>query len=99
MKYGTQASSIGMGSDERIAKKMRKAGFDAVFLGMENVSSKNLEYYKKGNIIDYTKRAIKFLKDNGISVMGGLINGTEDDQEKDFKINFEYLVNVNESLI
>ncbi len=92
MKYETQASSIGMGSDERIAKKMRKVGFDSVFLGMENISSKNLEYYKKGNIIDYTKRAVKFLTDNGIAVMGGLINGTENDQEKDFKINFEFLI-------
>lgn len=92
IQYATQASSIGMGWDERIIRKMRKAGFDFVFLGMENISSKNLKYYKKGNIIAYTKRAVKFLRANGITIMGGLVMGMEKDREENFKLNFDYLI-------
>jgi len=92
IQYATQASSIGMGWDERIIKKMRKAGFDFVFLGMENISPENLKYYKKGNIINYTKRAVKFLRDNRIIIMGGLVMGMEEDREDNFKLNFKYLI-------
>ena len=71
---------------------MRKAGFDCVFVGMENMSSRSLAYYKKGNILDYTKRAVKFLKENRIIIYAGLVQGMEEDREEDFKQNIEYLI-------
>lgn len=99
IRYATQASSIGVGMDERIIKKMRKAGFDMVFVGMENISPKNLQYYKKGNIINFTKRALKFLRENGIIIVAGLVNGMEEDNEEDFKLNFEYVMDANVDLL
>jgi radical SAM superfamily enzyme YgiQ (UPF0313 family) len=90
--YMTQVSSLGMGYKESIVKKMRKAGFDAVFLGMENMSERNLKYLRKGNIVNYTRKALKYLHDNGIGIMGGLILGNEFDTEEDFKINYEQLI-------
>lgn len=92
LKYATQASSISMGSDAQLVKKMRAAGFDMVFLGIENTSARNLAYYKKGNITDYTKRAITFLKANDMIIVGGLVQGMEEDREEDFKRNIEYLM-------
>jgi anaerobic magnesium-protoporphyrin IX monomethyl ester cyclase len=92
LKYATQASSVSMGTDERIVKKMKQAGFDMVFLGIENTTARNLLSYKKGNILDYTERAITFLKRHGIIVVGGLVQGMEDDQEADVQRNIAYFM-------
>lgn len=92
IQYATQVSSIGMGTDERIVKKMRKAGFTIVFLGLENVSPKNLAFYRKGQIVDYTRRAIEYLHRSGIVILGGVVLGAEDDTERDFEINFNFLI-------
>ena len=92
IKYSTQVSSVGMGTDEKIVIKMRKAGFEQVFLGIENVASANLDYCNKGNIIDHSRRAVQYLRDNGVMIMGGIINGMEDDTEENFKANFDYLM-------
>jgi radical SAM superfamily enzyme YgiQ (UPF0313 family) len=80
-----------MAYDEKIIQKMKKAGFTLVFLGMENVSSKNLDYYSKGNIVNHTKRAVTYLRENGICVLGGLVLGAEDDTEEDIAANFQFL--------
>jgi radical SAM superfamily enzyme YgiQ (UPF0313 family) len=92
MLYITQASSVGMGYKESIVKKMRKAGFDLVFLGIENVSDKSLDFLNKGKIVNYSKRAANYLVKNNISVLGGLVLGSEYDSEEDFKKNIDFLI-------
>lgn len=92
LRYITQISSLTTGANEQLVKKMKQAGFDCVFLGMENASTKNLSYYKKGNILDYTQRAVKYLKENRIIIYAGLVQGTEEDREEDFQRNVEYLI-------
>jgi len=92
IKYAVQVSSIGMGTDERIAVKMRRAGFSIAFLGMENMSSRNLAFFQKGQIINHTKRAVDYLRRNGICIMGGVILGAENDTEEDFRANFDFMI-------
>lgn len=92
IKYVTQISSITASTDERLVKKMRQAGFDCVVLGMESASSQKLAYYKKGNILEHTKRAITYLKENRIIIYATLVQGTEEDREDDFKQNIQFLI-------
>lgn len=91
IEYITQASSLGMGHDKGIVKKMRKAGFGIVFLGMENMSKKNLKFLRKGNIVNYSRKALDYLIKNDISVIGGIVIGSEMDDEEDIKLNYEQL--------
>jgi radical SAM superfamily enzyme YgiQ (UPF0313 family) len=77
--YGVQASSTGIASSERLVKKMSAAGFAIVFLGMENASRKNLKELNKGDIVNKSEQAVKFLRKNNILVVAGLIVGNPDD--------------------
>lgn len=90
ISYVVQASSAGMSSSERLIEKMAQAGFELVFLGIENVSERNLKTMKKGNIIDKTKRAIEYLHRYNILIIGGMIIGHAEDREEDIAQNYEF---------
>ena len=90
INYIIQASCAGIASSETLSKKMAKAGFNIVFLGIENVSERNLRLMKKGNILELTKKAIKYLHDNNIMIVGGMIVGHADDTERDIRENYEF---------
>ncbi|MCB7128836.1 MAG: radical SAM protein [Candidatus Brocadiales bacterium] len=90
VSYVVQASSVGMSSSERLIEKMARAGFEMVFLGVENVSKRNLEKMKKGDILDKTKRAIEYLHKYNILIIGGLIIGHSEDREEDIAQNYEF---------
>ncbi|MCP5006369.1 MAG: B12-binding domain-containing radical SAM protein [Planctomycetes bacterium] len=88
--YIIQASSIGIATSETLVEKMAKAGFKVVFLGIENVSEKNLKRMKKGGILEKTSTAIKRLHDYDIMILGGIIVGHPDDKESDIAQNYKY---------
>lgn len=88
--YVVQASSVGMSSSERLIEKMARAGFELVFLGIENVSERNLRMMKKGNILDKTKLAIEYLHKHKILIVGGMIIGHAEDREEDIAQNYEF---------
>jgi radical SAM superfamily enzyme YgiQ (UPF0313 family) len=88
--YSTQASCKGIASSERLVSKMAKAGFDTVFLGIENVSRRNLEQLKKGDIVEHSRKAAKYLHKYNIGIVGGLIIGNPDDREQDIIENFNF---------
>ncbi len=88
--YWGQASSQGISSTPELAKAMREAGFKIAFLGIENASKRNLERLNKGDILEYSKTAIKYLHDADIMVMGGMIIGNPDDTYEDIKENYEF---------
>jgi len=92
IRYIIQASSTGIASSETLAKKMAKAGFRIVFLGIENVSEENLKLMKKGNIIEKTKQAVKRLNENDIMIVGGMIIGNPNDKEEDIARNYAFFV-------
>ena len=90
VSYIIQASSAGIASSERLVRKMNRANFRIVFLGIENVSERNLRRMKKGDIVEKTRRAIRYLHNHGILIVGGMIVGLPDDCKADIAENYEF---------
>jgi anaerobic magnesium-protoporphyrin IX monomethyl ester cyclase len=89
LKYKVQASARGIGSSRRLVEKMAKAGFDGVFLGIENTSKENLKFLGKGKMSDNADKAVQYMHDNDIIVSAGLIGGNPEDDAEDLWSNFE----------
>lgn len=86
-----QADSVTIARNEAMVLKMSRAGFKSIFLGMENVSKKNLEIAKKGDIVDASRKAIALCHKYGIMIVGGMIFGFPDDGEQEIIDNYEFL--------
>jgi radical SAM superfamily enzyme YgiQ (UPF0313 family) len=70
---------------------MAEAGFNLVFLGIENVSRRNLLAYEKGDISHMTRAVITELRRNRMMVMGGFILGSPDDSAEDLLEQFRFM--------
>lgn len=88
LRYKTQASASGIASSKRLVDKMGEAGFDGVFLGVESVNKRNLQFLGKGRMSDDAERAVQYLHDNNIIVSTGLIGGNPEDEAEDIWENF-----------
>ena len=88
LRYKTQASASGIASSERLVEKMGQAGFDGVFLGVESVNKRNLQFLGKGKMSNDAERAVQYLHDNNIIVSTGLIGGNPEDDAEDIWENF-----------
>ena len=85
--YFVQASVKGIAYKEELVKKMKKAGFKGVFIGIETIieeDSKILNVQSKRGSFDSIKRAVKYLKDNSIITLGSFILGNPNDDESVF---------------
>lgn len=83
LHYSVQASVKGIAQSERLVKKMADAGVKLVFLGIESVSPAHLDFLRKRSTTsDDTRKAVKYLRDNGIICAGGFIVGNPDDDER-----------------
>lgn len=91
INYIVQASSTGIASSDALVEKMARAGFKIVFLGIENVAEENLRMFKKGNIVDSTRLAVKKLHDKDMMVTGGIILGSPEDKEESIANNYRFL--------
>jgi len=91
LKLVVQADCISMARNETMVKKMAEAGFRAVFLGIENVSSHNLRTMEKTDIVETAKQAVENCHRYGIMVFGGLIFGLPDDDEEAIRKNYQFL--------
>ncbi|MEW6356636.1 MAG: radical SAM protein [Planctomycetota bacterium] len=89
--YFVQASSHGIGMHPGLVRKMRRVGFAIVFLGVENINTRNLKLMRKGDITEKSRRAIENLHNNNIICIGGIIVGHPDDREEDIAPNYEFL--------
>ncbi|MDD2582622.1 MAG: radical SAM protein [Desulfuromonadaceae bacterium] len=85
MEYLVQASVAGIVSDPELIPMLARANFSLVFLGIEAVQTKNLQLFRKGDIREKTKQAVRLLRMHGIAVMGGFIIGNPDDTSDDIK--------------
>ena len=85
-----QADCVSMAQNESMVQKMAQAGFKIVFLGIENISKKNLTAANKGNIVEASKTAIKHCHKYGMMIIGGLVLGFPDDDEETIKQNYEF---------
>lgn len=91
LKLVVQADSLTMATNEEMIRKMAQAGFKSVFLGIENVSKKNLAMAGKGNIVEYSRKAVALCQKHGLMVIGGLIFGFPDDDETAIIENYRFL--------
>jgi anaerobic magnesium-protoporphyrin IX monomethyl ester cyclase len=86
-----QADCVTMARNEEMVRKMARAGFKSIFLGMENASKKNLKAAGKGDILDASRKAIDLCHKYGIMVVGGMIFGFPDDGEQEIIENYKFL--------
>lgn len=86
-----QADCVTMSRNEKMVQRMSRAGFKSIFLGIENVSTKNLQTAKKGNIVDASRKAVELCHKYGIMVVGGMIFGFPDDGEEEIIANYKFL--------
>ncbi len=85
---------------ETLAPLMRQAGFRYVFLGIENIleadlaflraSSKNAQRENGRTTGNATVKAIEYLHQNKMYVVGGLIVGNPDDTRESVEANLEF---------
>jgi len=94
LMFTTQASPIGFAHRPDIAKKMVKAGFVSIFLGIENGSTKNLRTMHKPNTLDTIQRGVEALQKEGIIVIAGIINGLPEDDPESMRENYQFIKNM-----
>ncbi|KJS29949.1 MAG: Fe-S oxidoreductase [Desulfatitalea sp. BRH_c12] len=91
LHFIVQADCVTMSRNEEMVRTMAQAGFKSVFLGIENVSKKNLQAAKKGDIVQAARKAIDLCHKHGIMVVGGMIFGFPDDGEAEIVDNYRFL--------
>jgi anaerobic magnesium-protoporphyrin IX monomethyl ester cyclase len=89
--FTTQASPIGFAHRPDVARKMAEAGFVSIFLGIENVSVKNLKTMQKPNTLDTIQRGVAALQKEDIIVIAGIINGLPDDDPESIRENYQFI--------
>ena len=85
MEYLVQASVAGVVADPGLIPALARANFSMVFLGIEAVQAKNLQFLHKGDIREQTEQAVGQLRAAGIGVMGGFIIGMPDDGREEIR--------------
>ncbi len=86
-----QADCISISTNESMVRKMARAGFRSVFLGIESASPKNLETAHKSRVATAAQKAVAMCHKHGMMVIGGLIFGFPDDDEDAIIRNYSYL--------
>ena len=77
-------------ADRQLTKLMRTAGWDFVFLGVENIYDTNLKSMRKHSSEELARRAIESLYDAGITILAGTISGNPDDTEETIRGNIRW---------
>jgi len=101
LDYFVQAMTSAIANHgETLAPLMRRAGFRYVFLGIENILENDLEFLKASakntertnghNTGNATLRAIEYLHQNGMYIVGGLIVGSPADTRESIEANLEF---------
>lgn len=89
-----QADCVSISQNEDMVRKMARAGIKSIFLGVENVSKKNLAEAKKGNIVEASRKAVAMCHKYDIMVIGGLIFGFPEDDEAAIIENYAFLKSI-----
>jgi radical SAM superfamily enzyme YgiQ (UPF0313 family) len=83
--YFNTEASINLADDDNLMKLMVKAGFEAVFIGIESPNEKSLiECNKSQNTNRDLILSVKKIQDSGLEVQGGFIVGFDNDHPKIF---------------
>jgi anaerobic magnesium-protoporphyrin IX monomethyl ester cyclase len=101
IEYIVQAMTSSIANHgETLAPLMRKAGFRYIFLGIENILDKDLGFLRarskneersRGHIVgNATMKAIRYIRQNKMYVVGGLIVGNPDDTPESIEANLAF---------
>jgi len=90
LQYVIQASVDGMHADLSLPRRLARAGFRVVFLGIESGSQHNLDMMSKGYSAAKTKEVVGELHAQGIVTLGGFIVGNPDDRPEDIRDVFRF---------
>jgi radical SAM superfamily enzyme YgiQ (UPF0313 family) len=91
LNFVVQADCVTMSRNEEMVRMMAAAGFKTVFMGLENVSKKNLLTAQKGDIVNASRKAVELCHKYDIMVTAGMIFGFPDDEETDIIENYKFL--------
>ncbi len=94
LKLIVQADCISIASNAGMVSKLARAGFRAIFLGLESSSAGSLTELGKSEVVAVSRQAVDLCHKNGIMVIGGLIFGLPDDDEKSIRKNYLFLNSV-----
>ncbi|MGA3114414.1 MAG: radical SAM protein [Syntrophobacteraceae bacterium] len=94
LNFVVQADCVTMSRNEDMVRMMAAAGFKTVFLGIENVSKKNLLTARKGDIVNASRKALELCHKYDIMVTAGMIFGFPDDDETDIIENYKFLKSI-----
>lgn len=84
--YFNTEASINLADDEKLMLQMAKAGFEAVFIGIETPNTESLvECNKVQNSNRDLIASVKKIQDAGLEVQGGFIVGFDNDHPKIFE--------------
>jgi anaerobic magnesium-protoporphyrin IX monomethyl ester cyclase len=94
LHFLVQADCVTMSRNDEMVRRMARAGFKTVFLGIENVSKINLKTVQKSDIVDAARKAIDTCHKNNIMVVGGMIFGFPEDTEKEIMENYRFFKSI-----
>ena len=84
--YLNTEASINLADDDTLMNQMAKAGFEAVFIGIESPNEKSLiECHKPQNTNRDLIASVKKIQNAGLEVQGGFIVGFDNDHPKIFE--------------
>jgi radical SAM superfamily enzyme YgiQ (UPF0313 family) len=84
--YLNTEASINLADDETLMSQMAKAGFEAVFIGIESPNEKSLiECHKPQNTNRDLIASVRKIQQFGLEVQGGFIVGFDNDHPKIFE--------------
>jgi radical SAM superfamily enzyme YgiQ (UPF0313 family) len=88
LEYISQADVAGFARAPELAASMKRAGFSALFLGIESVNKDDWRFLRKSNALTTTREVISTLRGNGIGAAGGFILGNPSDNADSIKAAF-----------
>lgn len=94
LNFVVQADCVTMSRNEEMVRMMAAAGFKTVFMGLENVSKKNLLTAQKGDIVNASRKAVELCHKYDIMVTAGMIFGFPDDEETEIIENYNFLKSI-----
>ena len=89
--YSARADS----ADRKLFEKMRDAGVEYIFLGIENGNQEILDYYNKKLDLSEVHKTVKLCKEMGFFVMGNFLFGAPIEKRKHFENTIKFAKSLN----
>ena len=93
-RYGFEARADSIVKHPEIVRKMKKANFQLVVLGIESAHQNTLNQMKKGETVEQVPKAIRILDENGIMTWGTVIIGNFNETKSDVMATIRHACNL-----